>query len=99
MLIAQLGSSELILVQWTVPQHQFRVIVTNDENRTYFSGPTWIAFAQRYGLAHREKLILSLDEGDNNILFDRVDPDDYVSSISYEEERGPRDEIDGELLE
>jgi hypothetical protein len=45
------------------------------------------------------KLILWLDEGDNNILFDRVDPNDYVSYVGSEGERAPRDEIDGELVE
>jgi hypothetical protein len=50
-------------------------------------------------LTHWEKLILWLDEGDNNILFDRVDPDDNVISVGSEEERGLRDESDGELVE
>jgi hypothetical protein len=35
-----------------------RVIVINDENQTYFSGPAWIAFAQRYRLTPWENLIL-----------------------------------------
>jgi hypothetical protein len=46
-----------------------------------------------------EKLILWLDEGDNNTLFNKIDPDDYLSYVDSEEERGPRDEIDGELVE
>jgi hypothetical protein len=35
----------------------------------------------------------------NNILLNKVDPDDYVSSMGSEEETGPRDEIGGELVE
>jgi hypothetical protein len=31
---------------------------------------------------------LWIDEGDNNILFDKVDLDDYVSSMGSEEENG-----------
>jgi hypothetical protein len=46
-----------------------------------------------------EKLILWLDEGDNDILFNKPDPDDYVSSVDSKEERGPRTEIDGELVD
>jgi hypothetical protein len=34
-----------------------------------------------------------------NILSDKVDPNNYVSSVGSEEEHGPRDEIDGELVE
>jgi hypothetical protein len=50
-------------------------------------------------LTPQEKLILWLDGGDNNILFDKVDPDDYVSSMGSKEESGSRNEIDGELIE
>jgi hypothetical protein len=50
-------------------------------------------------LSPREKLILWLDEGDKNIFFDKVDPDDYVSSVGSKEEHGQRNDIDGELVE
>jgi hypothetical protein len=50
-------------------------------------------------LTHRENLIPWLHEVDYNILLDRVDPDNYVSSMGSEEECGPRDEIDVELVE
>jgi hypothetical protein len=52
-------------VQGTVPQRQFMVLVTNEVNRTYFSGPAWRAFAERYVMAPGEKLVLWLEEGDN----------------------------------
>jgi hypothetical protein len=65
----------------TIPQRQFKAIVTNNENQTYFSCSAWIAFVQRYGLTPQEKLILWLDEGDKNIIFYKVNPDDYMSSV------------------
>jgi hypothetical protein len=77
---AQLGSFEVNLVQGTVPQRQFTVLVKNEVNRTYFSGPAWRAFAERYAMAPGEKLVLWLKEGDNAIIFDPPEPGDDVSS-------------------
>jgi hypothetical protein len=77
---AQLESFEVNLVQGIVPQRQFTVLVTNKANRTYFSGPTWRAFAEQYALAPDEKLVLWLEEGDNAIIFDLPEPGDDVSS-------------------
>jgi hypothetical protein len=73
-------------VQGTVPQYQFRILVTNEVNQTYFSGPAWIAFAQRYGLAPLQKLVLWLDEGDDDITFHFPKPGGYVSSEEELEE-------------
>jgi hypothetical protein len=66
----QLGSFEVNLLQGTVPKRQFMVLVTNEVNRTYFSGPAWRAFAERYAMAPSEELVLWLEEGDNAIIFD-----------------------------
>jgi hypothetical protein len=70
------GSFKVNLVQWTVPQCRYRVIVTNNENWTYFSGPAWRVFAQHYELIPGEKLILWFNECDNDVLFNKSDPDD-----------------------
>jgi hypothetical protein len=78
--IAQLGSFEVNLVQGTVPQRQFRILVTNEVNRTYFSGPAWRGFAQRYEIAPLQKFVLWLEEGDDAIIFDPPEPGDEVSS-------------------
>jgi hypothetical protein len=77
---AQLGSFKVNLVQRTIPQYQFRVLVTNEVNRTYFSGPAWRAFAERYAMAPGKKFVFWLKEGDNAIIFDLPEPDDDVSS-------------------
>jgi hypothetical protein len=61
-------------VQGTVPSRQFTVLVTNEVNRTYFSGPAWRAFAERYALAPCQKLVLWLKEGDNAIIIDPPEP-------------------------
>jgi hypothetical protein len=84
---AQLGSFAVNLVQWTVPQRQFTILVTNEVNQTYFSGPAWRAFAERYAMTSDEKFVLWL-EGDNAIIFDLSEPGDDVSST---EELSPRD--------
>jgi hypothetical protein len=60
--------------------------VTNEVNWTYFSGPAWIAFAQRYGLAPLQKFVLWLDEGDDAITFHFPEPGGYVSSEEELEE-------------
>jgi hypothetical protein len=60
--------------------------VTNEVNRTYFSGPAWIVFAQRYGLAPLQKFFLWLDEGDDAITFHFPEPGGYVSSEEELEE-------------
>jgi hypothetical protein len=73
-------------VQGTVPQCQFRILVANEVNRTNFSGPAWIAFSQRYGLAPLQKLVLWLDEGDDAITFHFPEPGGYVSSEEELEE-------------
>jgi hypothetical protein len=39
-----------------------------------------------------------LDKGDNNILFNKLDHNDYVSSVGAKDEREPRMDIDGELV-
>jgi hypothetical protein len=78
---AQLGSVEVNLVQGTVPQRQFRVLVRNKVNQTYFSGPPWRAFAKRYAMAPGEKFILWLEEGDNALIFDLPEPGDDVISM------------------
>jgi hypothetical protein len=64
----------------SVPQRQFTVLVTNEVNRTYFSGAFWRAFAERYAMAPSGKFVLSLEEGDNDIIFDLPEPGDDVSS-------------------
>jgi hypothetical protein len=86
--IAQLGSFEVKLVQGTVPQCQFMVLVTNKINRTYFSGPAWRAFVKRYAMTPDKKFILWLEEGDNAIIFDLPELGNDVSSM---EELSPRD--------
>jgi hypothetical protein len=67
-------------VQGTVPQRQFTVLVTNEVNQTYFSGPAWRAFANRYAIAPDKKLVLWLKEGGNAIIFDPPEPGDNMSS-------------------
>jgi hypothetical protein len=43
--VAQLKSFEVNLVEWSIPQRQYRVIVTNNENYN-FSVPAWRVFAE-----------------------------------------------------
>jgi hypothetical protein len=54
--------------------------VTNEVNRTYFSGPTWRAFAKRYAMTPSGKFVLWLKEGDNAIILDLSEPNDDASS-------------------
>jgi hypothetical protein len=92
---AQLGSFEVNLVQWTVPQCQFTVHVTNEVNRTYFSGTAWRAFVEQYAMAPDKKFVLWLKEGDNAIIFDLLEPGDDMSSA---EELSPRDGGAGQVV-
>ena len=73
-------------MQGTVPQHQFKVLVKNEVNRTYFTGPAWRAFVRRYAYAMEpgKHFILWLEEGDNSIISDFPDLDAGVNSSEME---------------
>jgi hypothetical protein len=92
---AQFGSVEVNLVQGTVPQRQFMVLVTNEVNRIYFIGPAWRAFVERYAMAPGKKFVLWLEEGDNAIIFDLPKLGDDVSSA---EELSPGDGGAGQAI-
>jgi hypothetical protein len=55
------------------------VLVTNEVNQTYFSGPAWRAFAERYEMIADQNLVLWIEEGDDAIIFDPPEPGDNVS--------------------
>ncbi|KAM0876983.1 hypothetical protein ACQ4PT_035816 [Festuca glaucescens] len=60
---------EVNLVSLTVPDHQQRVLVTNEEGRTYFSGYQWGQFVERYEMEPTGRLTFYLNEGDVSTYF------------------------------
>ena len=52
-----------------VPDHQQRVLVTNEQGRTYFSGYQWGQFVERYEMESTGRLTFYLDVGDVSTYF------------------------------
>jgi hypothetical protein len=67
------------------------VQVTNEANKTYFSGPRWTEMVNRYVMDVGERCIFYLDHQADITYFDYKSPNNSDDSGSESEDHDPRD--------
>ena len=74
------GQFKVTLVQETVPNKTYKVLVINESNRTYFTGPRWTELVERYGMDAGMRFRIYLDNTHGVIYFSYEIPDNSESS-------------------
>ena len=89
--IHHLGVFEVTLDSLKQPAERYTVQVTNEANRTYFSGPRWTNLVNDYVMEDGEKCVFFLDN-DGTTYFHYKDPNNSDDSGGDSLDHDPRDD-------
>jgi len=72
---------EITLVEETISDKIYKILVVNKVNQTYFIGPLWIELVETYGVDVRMRLRIYLEKTCGVIFFSYEIPDSESSDF------------------